>query len=150
MSGKLKKPIIDFRRKGGEHAPIYINGTEVKRAECVKFLRVTITDNLSWTSHVDAMVKKAQQCVFFLRQVRKCGMSIGTLTNFYRCTIESILSRCIKTWYGNCSTQDCKKLRKMVCTAQTITEANLPSMDSIYMARCYRKAANIMKDASHL
>eukprot|EP00061_Rhincodon_typus_P012001 g37422.t1 len=42
---------------------------------------------------------------------------------------------------------ECKKLLKVVvCTAPTITEANLPSMDSIYMARCCGKAANIIKD----
>eukprot|EP00061_Rhincodon_typus_P018349 g47491.t1 len=140
--GKTKERIIDFRKKGGEHALNYINGTEVERLESVKFLGVTIIDNLSWTSHLDATVKKAQQRLFFPRWLRKFGMSIRSLTNFYRCFIESIQSGCITAWYGNCSTQDCKKIQKMVCTAQTITEANLPSMDSIYTARCCGKAAN--------
>eukprot|EP00061_Rhincodon_typus_P004017 g21565.t1 len=94
------------------------------------------------------MVKKAQR-LFFLRQLRKFGMSTRTLTNFYRCTNESILSGCIMAWYGNCSAQDRKKLQKVVCTAQTITEANLASMDSIYTARCHKKADNIIKDPSH-
>eukprot|EP00061_Rhincodon_typus_P010663 g35136.t1 len=88
---KTKELIIDFRKKG-EHAPIYINGTQVERVESVKFLEVAITDNLSWTSHVDVTVKKAQQCLFFLRWLRKLGMPKRSLTNFYRCTIESILS----------------------------------------------------------
>eukprot|EP00061_Rhincodon_typus_P013984 g40716.t1 len=52
-------------------------------------------------------------------------------------------------WYGNCSAQHCKKLQKVVCTAQTITEANLPSMDSIYTSHCCGRAANIIKDPSH-
>eukprot|EP00061_Rhincodon_typus_P001336 g14490.t1 len=86
-----------------------------------------ITYNLSWTSHVDVIVKKAQQHLFFLGQLKKFGMSIRSLTNFFRCTIESIMSGCIMAWYGNCSAQDYKKLQKVVCTAQTITEANLPS-----------------------
>eukprot|EP00061_Rhincodon_typus_P017534 g46259.t1 len=42
------------------------------------------------------------------------------LTNFYRCTIESILPRCITVWYGNHSAQDRKKPQNVVCTAQTI------------------------------
>eukprot|EP00061_Rhincodon_typus_P009704 g33395.t1 len=84
-----------------------------------------------------------------LRWLRKFGMSITSLSHFYRCTIESILSRCITAWYGNCSAQDQKKLQKVVCAAQTIMEANLPSMDSIYTARCHGKAANIIKDPSH-
>eukprot|EP00061_Rhincodon_typus_P007899 g30036.t1 len=87
---KTKELIIDFRKKGGEHAPIYINGTE--RVKGIKFLGVTITDDLSWTSHINETVKKAQQCLFFLRRLRKFGMSIRSLTNCYRCTIGSMLS----------------------------------------------------------
>eukprot|EP00061_Rhincodon_typus_P018401 g47559.t1 len=60
-----KELIMDLRKKGGEHAPIYINRTEVERMKSIKFLRVTITDNLSWTSHVNVTVKKAQQRHFF-------------------------------------------------------------------------------------
>eukprot|EP00061_Rhincodon_typus_P015950 g43906.t1 len=99
-------------KKGGECAPIYINRAEIERVENVKFLGVTITDNLSWTSRVDATVKKTQQSFLFLRQLRKFGMSARTLNNFYRCTIESILSGCIMTWYCNCSAQDRRKLQK--------------------------------------
>eukprot|EP00061_Rhincodon_typus_P005866 g25891.t1 len=51
---KTKELIIDVRNKGGRH----INGAYVERVESVKFLGVTITDNLSWTSHVDVTVKK--------------------------------------------------------------------------------------------
>eukprot|EP00061_Rhincodon_typus_P013055 g39189.t1 len=115
----------------------------------IKFLGVTITNDLSWTSHVDATVKKAQQHFSFLRLLRKFGMSIRTLGNFYRCTVENIQSGCITAWYGNCSAQDHKKLQKVVCIAQTVMGANLPSIDSINTARCRDKAANIIKDPSH-
>eukprot|EP00061_Rhincodon_typus_P011902 g37268.t1 len=36
--GKTKEMIIDFRKKGGGHAPIYISGAEVDRVEIIKFL----------------------------------------------------------------------------------------------------------------
>eukprot|EP00061_Rhincodon_typus_P007826 g29906.t1 len=125
--GKTKELIIGFSKKGGEHIPIYINRAEVEMVKSIKFLGVKITDELSCTSHIDATVKKAQHHLFFL----------------------SILSGRVSAWYGNCSAQDCEKLQKVVCTAQNITEANLPSMDSVYMARCYGKATNIIKDPLH-
>eukprot|EP00061_Rhincodon_typus_P003327 g19813.t1 len=143
---KTKGLIIDFRKKGEEHASIYTNETEVERVKSIKFLSVTITDDQSWPSHVDATVKKAQQCLFFLRRFRKFGIFIRSVINFYKCTIESILSGYTMAWYGNCSAQDCKKLQKVTCTVQTITEANLPPMDSTYIAHCHGKAANIIKD----
>eukprot|EP00061_Rhincodon_typus_P017116 g45674.t1 len=137
------------RKKVGEHAPIYINGPEAEVAKSIKFLGVMITDDLSWTSHVNVTAKKAQQCLSFLRQLRKFGMSVRSVTNFYRYIIECILSGCIMAWYGNCSAQNHKKLQKVVRTAQTITEGNLPSTDCIYTARCRGKTANIIKDPSH-
>eukprot|EP00061_Rhincodon_typus_P006055 g26280.t1 len=142
---KTEELNIDFRKNGGEHGPVYINGTEVERVKSIRFLRLTITDDLSWTS----TVKEVQQRLFFLRQHRKFGMSIRFLTNFYRYTIENVLSRCITAWFGNCSAQKRKKLQRIVCTAQTITEANLPFMDSIYKAHCDGKTAKIIKDPSH-
>eukprot|EP00061_Rhincodon_typus_P017540 g46269.t1 len=48
------------RRK---HVPIYVIGAEVERVESIKFLRVVITGNLSWTSHIDAMVKKTPDII---------------------------------------------------------------------------------------
>eukprot|EP00061_Rhincodon_typus_P008074 g30355.t1 len=36
--GRTKKLIIDFRKKGREHVPVYIKGAEVERTESVKFL----------------------------------------------------------------------------------------------------------------
>eukprot|EP00061_Rhincodon_typus_P006025 g26215.t1 len=147
--GKTKELTIDFRKKGGEHAPIYINRAGTERVKSIKFLRETIANDLSWTSHVNTTVKKAQQRLFFLRRLRKFSMSVRSLTNFYKCTIESIMSGCLMAWYGNWSSQDCKKLQKVVCIAQAIMEANLPSMDSIYTACCHRKVVNIIKDPSH-
>eukprot|EP00061_Rhincodon_typus_P017548 g46282.t1 len=60
-------------KKGGEHASIYINRTEVERVNSIKFFRVTKTDNLSRSSHINATVKKAQ-CLFFHRRLRKLGI----------------------------------------------------------------------------
>eukprot|EP00061_Rhincodon_typus_P017130 g45689.t1 len=129
-TGDLRQMALGKERRRTH--PIYINVAEVERMQSLKFLGVMITDNLSSTSHVDAMVKKAQQRLFFLRLLRKVGMSTRSLTNFYRCTTESIMA-----WYSNCSAQDHKKLQEVMCTAQTIMKANLPSMNSIHTMACH-------------
>eukprot|EP00061_Rhincodon_typus_P015001 g42435.t1 len=145
--GKIKELIIDFRKRGGKHTSVQINRVDVEGVDSVKFLGLMTTDNLSWPSHIDATVKAAQQHLFH-RQLRKFGMAVRTLTNFYRCTIESILSKCMMARYSNCSAQNHKKLQKIACTAQATMQASLPSVDSIHMTRCHGKAANI-KDPLH-
>ncbi|XP_029571962.1 olfactory receptor 13G1-like [Salmo trutta] len=42
------------------------------------------------------MEKKAQQCLINLRRLKKFAMTGKNITNFYRCTIESILLGCIE------------------------------------------------------
>ena len=129
---KTKGIVIDVR-KHREHAPVYINGDEVERVKSFKFLGVQITNNLSWSPHADTVVKKAHQRLYFLRRLTKFGMSATSLTNFYRCTIESILSGCITAWYGSCSAQDRKELQKVVNVAQSIMQTSLPSIDPVYI-----------------
>ena len=42
------------------------------------------------------------------RRLKKFGMDSVILTNFYRCTIESILTGCITVWYGSCTAKDAR------------------------------------------
>ena len=44
--------------------------------------------------------EKGQQRLFNLRRLKKCFFAPKTFPNLYRCTIESILSGCITTWYA--------------------------------------------------
>ena len=121
---KTKEMIVDFRKQQREHIPIHIDGTAVKKVESFKFLGVHINNKLKWPNHTDSVVKKAQQRLFNLRRMKKFVLSPKTLTNFYRCTIESILSGCITAWYGNCSAHDRKALQRVVRSAQRITGCN--------------------------
>uniref|UniRef100_A0A8C7H559 Alkylated DNA repair protein AlkB homologue 8 N-terminal domain-containing protein n=1 Tax=Oncorhynchus kisutch TaxID=8019 RepID=A0A8C7H559_ONCKI len=146
---KTKEMIVDFRKQQSEHPPIHIDGTVVERVVSFKFLGVHITDKLNWSTHTDSIMKKAQQRLFNLRRLKKFGLSPKALTNFYRCTIESILSGCITAWYGNCSAHNRKALQRVVRSAQRITGGKLPALQDTYTTRCHRKAIKIIKDSNH-
>uniref|UniRef100_A0AAZ1XEE6 Alkylated DNA repair protein AlkB homologue 8 N-terminal domain-containing protein n=1 Tax=Oreochromis aureus TaxID=47969 RepID=A0AAZ1XEE6_OREAU len=131
------------------HPPIHIKGTAVERVSSFKFLGVHISEDLIWTTNCSKLVKKAHQCLFFLRTLRENHLSSDILVNFYRCTIDSILTNCITVWYGNCSASDRKALQRIVKTAQRITGAPLPAIKDIYRKRCLKRAGKIIKDPSH-
>jgi hypothetical protein len=63
-------------------------------------------------------------------------MDSGILCNFYRCTIDSILSGCFTAWYGSCSALNRKTLQRVVKAAHHITRTELPSMEDLYTQRC--------------
>uniref|UniRef100_A0A669C0V1 Ig-like domain-containing protein n=1 Tax=Oreochromis niloticus TaxID=8128 RepID=A0A669C0V1_ORENI len=146
---KTKELIVDFRRCRGVHTPITINGAAVERVSSFRFLGVHLAEDLTWSVHINKTVKKAQQRLFFLRRLKRFGMSPRILRTFYRCAIESILTGCITTWYGNTTAYNRKALQRVVRCAERIIGGELPSLQDIYRKRCLRKAGRIIKDSSH-
>jgi hypothetical protein len=64
----------------------------VEWVESFKFLGVHITNDLSWSKHTKAVVKRARQNLFPLRRLKPFGMGPQILKKFYSCTIESFYS----------------------------------------------------------
>ncbi|KAI4890249.1 hypothetical protein NFI96_014024, partial [Prochilodus magdalenae] len=59
----------------------------------MEFSPITLDCSLeNYPSDLSVLVKKAQQHLYFLRNLKKVHLSPR---NFYRCTIESILTNCI-------------------------------------------------------
>ncbi len=125
--------------------PITIDKTPVERVNSFKFLGIHITEDLTWSAHIDAVLKKAHQRLFFLRRLRKFGTSPSILRSFYTCTVESILTGCITAWFGNSTAGNRRALQRVVRTARHIVGGELPSLQDIYTRRCTRKARRIIK-----
>ena len=111
----------------------------MEQVESFMFLGVNITKDLSWSTHTNTVVKRARQRLFPPRRMKRVGMGPQILTKVYSCTIESILTGCITSWYGNCKAPNCKALQKVLNTAQYITGAELPAIQDLYTRRCQRK-----------
>ncbi|XP_021458466.2 uncharacterized protein LOC110523778 [Oncorhynchus mykiss] len=107
---KTKELIVDYRRPR-KHSPIQIDGVAEERVKSVKFLGLHVPDDLKWSLHTDRVVKEAQQHLF----------NLWTLTNFYRCTIDSMLAGCITSWYDNCTVRSRRALQRVLWSSQRIT-----------------------------
>ncbi len=133
---KTKELIVDIRkRQQRPYTPLKISGTPVERVSSFKYLGVNISEDLTWTTHIQTQVNKARQRLYHLRQLRKFRVSPTILKTFYSGTIESILTQCISVWYGNSSSQDCKALQRVVRLAERISVSALPSLQDIYLKR---------------
>ncbi len=143
---KTKELIVDFRkRQQRPYTPLMISGTPVERVSSFKYLGVNISEDLTWTAHIQTQVKKARQRLYHLRQLRKFRVSPAILKTFYSGVIESVLTQCISV----CLKQDCKALQRVVRLAERISGSALPSLQVIYLKRCKSRAAKILKDLNH-
>jgi hypothetical protein len=113
-----------------------------------KKCKCKITKELTWSTHINTVVKKAQQCLFPLRRLKRFVTGLQILKKFYNCTIESILTGCVTAWYGNCLASNHKVLQRVVCTTTLIIGAILPAIEDLYTRRCQRKALKIVKEFS--
>jgi len=55
----------------------------VERVSSFRFLRVHITEDLTWTHHTNTITKTARQRLFFLHRLRRFNMDSRILCNFY-------------------------------------------------------------------
>lgn len=141
---------MDFRTtRRITHSPVTIKDETVEKVPSYKFLGVTITEDLTWGDNTAGIVGKSQQRLYFLRRLRRANLPQKLLVNFYRCTIEIILTNCMTAWYSSCTKAAKKTLQQVVKTAQVIVGIDLPSLEHLYNIRCLRRANNIVKDITH-
>ncbi len=98
----------------------------VTAVESFRFLGSTISQDLKWDNHIESIVKKAQQRLYFLRQLRKFNLPQELLIQFYSAIIESVLCTSITVWFSSATKSDLRRLRRIVRTAERIIGTTLP------------------------
>ncbi len=92
---------------------------------------------------------KAQQRLYFLRQLRKFDLPQELLIQFYSAIIESVLCSSITVWFGSATKTDIRRLQRTVRTAERIIGAPLPSLQELYTSRVRKRAKKVTLDPSH-
>ncbi len=82
---KTVEMIVDFRRNPPALPPLTIMNNSVNAVESFRFLGTTISQDLKWDTHIDSIVKKAQQRMYFLRQLKKFNLPQAHMTVLLCC-----------------------------------------------------------------
>ena len=97
---KTKDMVIDFRLKGNEHDAIEIAGELVERVSYFKNLGVTVNDKLDCSVHVQNVMSKVNQNMYFVRQLNPFGVDSVLVSLFHCAVVQSIMSFCVILWGG--------------------------------------------------
>ncbi len=107
----------------------------VSAVESFRFLGTTISQDLKRDNHIESIVKKALQRLFFLRQLRKFNLPQELLKLLYSAIIESVLCMSITVWFSSVTKSDLRRQRRVVRTSERIIGTTLPSLEELYLSR---------------
>ncbi|KAK3542115.1 hypothetical protein QTP86_015759, partial [Hemibagrus guttatus] len=100
--------------------PVILCDSPVTSVESFPFLGTTITKELKWEQNISSLTKKAQQRMYFLRQLKKFLLPVKMLVNFYTVFIESILTSSITVWFAAATARDKAKLQRVIHSAEKV------------------------------
>ncbi len=141
--------IVDFRRNSPALPPLTIMDSTVTAVESFRLLGSTISQDLKWDIHIDSIVRKAQQRLYFLRQLRKFNLPHDLLKQFYSAIIKSVLCTSLSVWFSSATKSDLRRLRRVVRTAERIIGTTLPTLQELYSSRVSKRTGKITLDPSH-
>ena len=148
-TAKTTEIVIDFRKEPNLKPPVHISGKPISITESFKFLGTFISNDLKWTINTTQIIKKANQRLYFLRQLKQFHVKKQLLVLFYSAIIQSILTSSFTVWYGSIDSNSSKKLDRIVKKASKIIGHNLPSLNSLFINRITNRSAKIIRDPSH-
>ena len=110
---KTVEMVADFRRSPAQTSPLNMCDSPVKTVESFRFLGTIIAQDLRWAENITSTIKKAQQRMFFLRQLKKFNMPQKVMAEFYIAIIESILTSSITVWFTASTAKDKGRLQRI-------------------------------------
>uniref|UniRef100_A0AAV2L7E9 Alkylated DNA repair protein AlkB homologue 8 N-terminal domain-containing protein n=1 Tax=Knipowitschia caucasica TaxID=637954 RepID=A0AAV2L7E9_KNICA len=122
---KTVEMIVDFRKSTVPPPPPSVMDSPITSVESFRFLGTTITQDLKWEPTISSLIKKAQQRMYFLRQLRKAKLQ------FYTAIIESILTSSITVWFAGATVRDKQRLQRIVRSAEEVIGRSLPSLQDL-------------------
>ncbi|KAI3360684.1 hypothetical protein L3Q82_002554 [Scortum barcoo] len=81
--------VVDFRRPRPHPEPVIIKGDCVEVVHTYKYLGVQLDDKLDWTANTDALCRKGQSRLYFLRRLASFNICKKMLQIFYQSVVAS-------------------------------------------------------------
>ena len=110
---------------------VQIGSENVDQVDSFKYLGIVIDTNLTFSNHVDAIIKKSNQRLYLLRKLRSFNVSSHVMSLVYNSIIQSILSFNIVSWFGHIRVKDKTRLNRVVNIASKIIGKKQKSLPEI-------------------
>jgi len=81
----LKNIVLYFKKCNPSFEPLFVSDKNLAVVQNAKILGLSISNNLTWNTHIGGIITKANKRMYFLVLLRKAGVPLLDIANFY-CT----------------------------------------------------------------
>ncbi|XP_051278345.1 uncharacterized protein LOC127375945 [Dicentrarchus labrax] len=146
---KTKEMVVDLRRPRAHPEPVTINSDHVELVQTYKYLGVHLDDRLDWTANTDALCRRGQSRLYFLRRLASFNICKKLLQIFYQTVVASALFYTAVCWGGSIKKKDASRLDKLVRKAGSVLGTELDRLTSVAERRALNRLLSIMDNPLH-
>jgi len=146
---KTKEMVVGFRRNKPLPSPVCISGTDVDLVASYKYLGVTLDNKLDWSTNTEAIYKKGQSWLYFLRRLRSFHVCNKMLQMFYQSVVASTIFFAAVSWGAGIKAKDANRLNKLIKKAESVVGSKLVTLEEVVEERMLAKLLVIMDNPSH-
>ncbi|KAF7658811.1 hypothetical protein LDENG_00007680, partial [Lucifuga dentata] len=130
---KTEEMVVDFRRTKTPITTVSIGGEKVELVQSYKYLGVYLDSKLDWSVNTEAIYRKSQSRLYFLRRLRSFGQSV----------VGSALFFAVICWGSSIKATDASRIDKLLtkagerlllprCTTERHRRSFLPTTIRLY------------------
>ncbi|XP_059802691.1 40S ribosomal protein S24 isoform X1 [Hypanus sabinus] len=146
---KTKELVVDLRRAKAPVAPVSIQGVSVDMVEDYKYLEIRIDNKLDWSKNTEAVYKKGQSRLYFLRRLRSFNICWTMLRMFYESEVASAIMFAVVCWGSRPRVADTNRINKLIRKASDVVGVELDSLTVVSEKRMLSKLHAILDNVSH-
>ena len=105
---KTKDMIISILKQPMDIPPVTIQEIDLERVSSVKLLGIIINNKLTWTENTTYFCFKSSKRLYYLKQLRRAGLSGGDLLMFYGSVIRPVIEYACPVRHSSLTVVDCQ------------------------------------------
>ena len=144
---KTKEMLITFSRPPPKVPSITVEGVPLERVDCVTLLGVKLSADLTWHSHVQYIISKAQSRLFSLNLLRRAKVAPKDIVQVYCSKVRPVIEYAAPVWHSSLSKELSDNLEDLQIRAlriaypmlsyeQSLLESGLPSLSERRTSLC--------------
>ena len=128
---QTKEMLISLKKNAIETQPLLINKKAIERVTHFKILGVWLSDTLSWSHHVHHMTSRASPRLYYIKQLKRSGLTREDLLVYYKTMIRPILEYACPVWHAGLTSGESDLLEQTQKRALKIIYPDLPYVESL-------------------